>query len=69
MPSPKEAALADQISPKLDRGSYSRNSLSTEEAMKAPGGLDFIAEKNAIDSTYSMPINGKTQATWGKDSD
>ena len=50
--------------PKLDHPSYRPSDLTLEEASKAPGGIDFIAEKNKIDEEWKLPVNGTTRATW-----
>ena len=57
--------MADAPSPKLNQTSYRPSDITLEEAQKAPGGIEFIAEKNRIDETYSLPVNAARKATWG----
>lgn len=49
----------EKQNPKLDQSQY-----DTAETDRAPGGLDFISQKNAIDQKYNLPVNAETKATW-----
>ena len=60
--------MADVPSPKaaddFQHPSYNGGALRPEEAAKAPGGMDFIAEKTRIDSEFKLPVNSVKRATW-----
>ena len=60
--------MGDVPSPKtvddFQHPSYDGGSLRPEEAAKAPGGIDFIAEKNRIDAEFKLPVNGAQKASW-----
>lgn len=61
---PKTAAAGEAADPKADQYIYRTSDLSPEEAAKAPGGMDFIADKNKIDETYHLPVNAARKSTW-----
>lgn len=44
--------------------SYRDSDLSPEDVKRAPGGMDFIADKNRIDEVYHLPVNDVKKSTW-----
>ena len=56
--------MAKKPSSKRDLVGHPDTDLGPGDTEHAPGGIDFIAQKNSIDQTYKLPVNADTRATW-----
>ena len=61
---PKMANAGETPDEKAHQYIYRPSDLTAAEAAKAPGGMDFIGEKNKIDETYHLPVNASRKSTW-----